>query len=60
MNYEEEKILDAKLEELEEVLGTKELLDAITQALGTAELNDIADYIYRCYDIKYLKGEDYE
>lgn len=60
MNYEEEKSLDNKLEELEEVLGTKELLDAIIQALGTDELNDIADYIYRCYDIKYLKGEDYE
>lgn len=56
----EEKSLDSKLEELEEVLGTKELLDAIIQALGTDELNDITDYIYRCYDIKYLKGEDYE
>ena len=56
----EEKSLDSKLEELEEVLGTKELLNAIIQALGTDELNDIIDYIYRCYDIKYLKGEDYE
>ena len=56
----EEKSLDSKLEELEEVLGKEELLDAIIQALGTEELNDIVNYIYRCYDIKYLKGEDYE
>ena len=56
----EEKSLDSKLEELEEVLGKEELLNAIIQALGTEELNDIANYIYRCYDIKYLKGEDYE
>ena len=60
MNYEEEKSLDSKLEELEEVLGKEELLNAIIQALGTEELNDIVNYIYRCYDIKYLKGEDYE
>ena len=60
MNYEEEKSLDSKLEELEEVLGKEELLNAIIQALGTEELNDIIDYICRCYDIKYLKGEDYE
>ena len=60
MNYEEEKSLDSKLEELEETLGKEELLDAIIQALGTDELNDIVNYIYRCYDIKYLKGEDYE
>ena len=56
----EEKSLDSKLEELEETLGKEELLDAIIQALGTEELNDVIDYIYRCYDIKYLKGEDYE
>lgn len=56
----EEKSLDSKLEELEEVLGKEELLNAIIQALGTEELNDIINYIYRCYDIKYLKGEDYE
>ena len=56
----EEKSLDSKLEELEEVLGKEELLNAIIQALGTDELNDIVNYIYRCYDIKYLKGEDYE
>ena len=56
----EEKSLDSKLEELEEVLGKEELLNAIIQALGTEELNDITNYIYRCYDIKYLKGEDYE
>lgn len=54
----EEKSLNSKLEELEEVLGKEELLNAIIQALGTEELNDITDYIYRCYDIKYLKGED--
>lgn len=54
----EEKSLDAKLEELEEVLGKEELLNAIIQALGSDELNDITDYIYRCYDIKYLQGED--
>lgn len=42
---EEEKSLDSKLEELEEVLGKEELLNAIIQALGTDELNDIADYI---------------
>ena len=56
----EEKSLDSKLEELEEVLGKEELLNAIIQALGTDELNDIVNYIYRCYDIKYLQGEDYE
>ena len=56
----EEKSLDSKLEDLEEVLGKEELLNAIIQALGSDELNDITDYIYRCYDIKYLKGEDYE
>ena len=56
----EEKSLDSKLEELEEVLGKEELLGAIIQALGTDELNDIIDYIYRCYDVNYLKGEDYE
>lgn len=57
----EEKSLNSKLEELEEVLGKEELLNAIIQALGTEELNDITDYIYRCYDIKYLKGgEDYD
>lgn len=56
----EEKSLDSKLEELEEVLGKEELLNAIIQALGTEELNDIINYKYRCYDIKYLKGEDYE
>lgn len=56
----EEKSLNSKLEELEEVLGKEELLNAIIQTLGTEELNDITDYIYRCYDIKYLKGEDYD
>lgn len=56
----EEKSLDSKLEELKEVLGKEELLNAIIQALGTEELNDIVSYIYRCYDINYLKGEDYE
>lgn len=56
----EEKSLDSKLEELVEVLGKEELLYSIIQALGTEELNDITDYIYRCYDINYLKGEDYD
>ena len=45
------EILD-KLEELKELLGTDELLNAITTALGTDELNDTLNYIIRMYDIE--------
>lgn len=52
--------VEEALEELESVLGTKELLNSITKALSTYELKDILEYICKMYDIEgdFLEDEE--
>lgn len=43
--------LYAVIDELRDTIGEAELLDALISALGTDELQDLAAYIARTYDV---------
>lgn len=58
MKHLDKNVLFEKANEIEDVIGADDLIENIMKALDSDTLQDVLEYIDRCYDMDIFKEEN--